>query len=54
LGELTAGVTDATPVVWAATVRKWLNLAVSAGEETWPTSSSGPLNPGPKPWARAV
>ena len=54
LGEGTGGVTVATPAVWLAVVTRRSNAAASAGEVAWPTSSSGPLNPGPKPWATAT
>ena len=54
LGLVTAGVTVATPGVCAAVVRSCWNAAKSVGDRSWPTSSNGPLKPGPNPLARAV
>src|SRR5689334_12095745 len=53
-GEVTAGVTEATPGVRATAARSWPKAAAPAGEPGRAASSSGPLNPGPNPAARVA
>ena len=45
------GSAPATPGSSRAVATNAAKRARSAGPDTWPTSSSGPLNPGPNPFA---
>ena len=50
-GIVVTGVTAATPgCVWIV-VASWVIASACAGSVVWATTSSGPLNPGPNPWA---